>query len=362
MEAGPLQDLQSENKWYKNKALFQVFLATTIIAALNIIVFILMVAGGANVISPDMQTLIDWGANYRLVTLDGQPWRLLTATFLHIGLIHLLMNLYGLLFIGYALEPYLGPIRFAAAYLMCGILASLTSLAMHDNTVSAGASGAIFGMFGLYLALLLSKTISTADSKRTVMNMLVLIGYNLIYGFKDGIDNAAHVGGLLTGFLIGLLCKSDLVKEEDYLRGYMNLCISGAVVIIISWIGLSSIPNNVKYYLDQMKIFSIRENEAVAAYNNLSLDGSKEDILYDINERGIYYWEENVNLLNDLEKISLPDPIVERNKQLKKYCNLRIDSYRLISKGVTEDTDKYQPELEKINEEIDDLVKTLSSE
>jgi rhomboid protease GluP len=105
-----------------------------------------------------------------------------------------------------------------------------------------------------------------------------------------------------------------------------------------------------------MKIFSIRENEALAAYNNLSLDGAKEDILYDINERGIYYWEENVNLLNNLEKVSLPDAIEERNKQLKKYCNLRIESYRLVSKGVTEDTDKYQPELEKINKEIDALV------
>jgi rhomboid protease GluP len=167
----------------------------------------------------------------------------------------------------------------------------------------------------------------------------------------------------LTGFIIGLLCKSDLqVKEDIYRRGYMNLCISGAVVIIISWIGLSSIPNNVKYYVDQMKIFSIRENEALAAYNNLSLDGPKEDILYDINERGIYYWEENVNLLNNLEKVSLPDAIEERNKQLKKYCNLRIESYRLVSKGVTEDTDKYQPELEKINREIDALVKSLSSE
>jgi hypothetical protein len=74
----------------------------------------------------------------------------------------------------------------------------------------------------------------------------------------------------LTGFIIGLLCKSDLVKEDIYRRGYMNLCISGAVVIIISSIGVSSIPNNVKYYVDQMKIFSIRENEALAAYNNLS--------------------------------------------------------------------------------------------
>jgi heme-degrading monooxygenase HmoA len=134
----------------------------------------------------------------------------------------------------------------------------------------------------------------------------------------------------LTGFIIGLLCKSDLVKEDIYRRGYMNLCISGAVVIIISWIGLSSIPNNVKYYVDQMKIFSIRENEALAAYNNLSLDGPKEDILYDINERGIYYWEENVNLLNNLEKVSLPDAIEERNKQLKKYCNLRNKNFSYL--------------------------------
>ena len=157
---------------------------------------------------------------------------------------------------------------------------------------------------------------------------------------KGDVDNAAHVGGLVTGFLIGCLCRSDLVQGETYRRGYVNLLIMGVAVLGIGWIGLSIIPNNEKYYMEQMKIFSSREKEALNVYNNLS-SGSKEDILYDINDRGIYYWEENLKILSNLKKVSLPEEIERRNAKLEKYCNLRINSYLLLSKGVAEDTNKY---------------------
>ena len=82
-------------------------------------------------------------------------------------------------------------------------------------------------------------------------------------------------------------------------------------------------------------------------------------MLYEINERGIYYWEENLGVLKNLERISLPENIEVRNKQLEKYCNLRIECYRLMSKGISEETEKYGPEIEKINKEIEDLVISL---
>src|SRR5579862_9564853 len=104
------------------------FYITPILINLNIAIFVLMIISGVNFFLPDNESLIKWGANFRPVTLEGQWWRLITNCFLHIGVFHLLMNMYALLYIGVLLEPYLGKARFAAAYLLSGIIASLTSL------------------------------------------------------------------------------------------------------------------------------------------------------------------------------------------------------------------------------------------
>ena len=102
---------------------------------------------------------------------------MLTCCFVHIGLFHLLFNMYALLFIGMALEPGMGKWKFATAYLLTGILASLASTAWHNNTVSAGASGAIFGMFGVYIALLKRSNRMAPEVKKLVMKrMLLLVG------------------------------------------------------------------------------------------------------------------------------------------------------------------------------------------
>ncbi len=107
-----------------------------------------MILTGVDIMVPDTESLIAWGANFRPITLAGEWWRLLTSCFLHIGIIHLLMNLYALMYIGIQLEPHLGKTRFLAAYLLTGIAGSANSLYWHEFTVSAGASGAIFGMYG----------------------------------------------------------------------------------------------------------------------------------------------------------------------------------------------------------------------
>jgi rhomboid protease GluP len=101
-----------------------------------------MTFGGLGFISFKSQDLLNWGANYRPYITDGQWWRLLTSVFLHGGIMHLVANMYGLLFIGIFLEPLLGKTRYAIFYLLTGILASCASIWWHDATVSVGASGA----------------------------------------------------------------------------------------------------------------------------------------------------------------------------------------------------------------------------
>jgi membrane associated rhomboid family serine protease len=193
----------------------QGYFITPIIVNLNLLLFIIMVCAGLGFLSFKAPDLLRWGGNYRPAIMIGEWWRLLTNIFIHGGLMHLLCNMYGLLFAGLFLEPLLGKIRYAAIYLLTGIAASLTSLWWHEAIVSVGASGAIFGLYGFFLALLLLRVFPKGFSKAFLLSTIVFVGYNLLMGLAGGIDNAAHIGGLVTGFVIGAAMYPKLKKQIE---------------------------------------------------------------------------------------------------------------------------------------------------
>jgi rhomboid protease GluP len=199
---------------------------SVIIIAVNILVFIIMVFAGLGFISFDAQDLYAWGANYRPAVISGQWWRLLTNIFLHGGLMHLIFNMYGLLFVSIFLEPILGRAKFIIAYFLCGLSASIASIWWHPATLSVGASGAIFGLYGVLTALLTTNKADANSKKGLLINNAIFIGINLIIGFTGGIDNAAHIGGLLTGFMIGYIMYF-FIDEPKPKRKYKKRIKSG---------------------------------------------------------------------------------------------------------------------------------------
>ena len=188
---------------------------TPVLVYLNIAVFVLMVLSGVSPLHPKATTLIDWGGNYLPAIKDGQWWRLVTYMFLHGGGAHLLGNLFGLLYAGMHLEPLIGKTRLAAAYLVTGVCAGIMSLAFHGHSVGVGASGAIFGLYGVFLALLTTGHIER-NARRTMLRVLLLfVVYNLGMGMQGNTDNAAHIGGLLSGALIGYLFYPFIKKQRS---------------------------------------------------------------------------------------------------------------------------------------------------
>ncbi|RYE25386.1 MAG: rhomboid family intramembrane serine protease [Sphingobacteriaceae bacterium] len=176
-----------------------------IVICLNVLVFLAMVVAGLGFLSFDGKDLYQWGADYRPAVGQGQYWRLISNIFLHGGLMHLVMNMYGLIFVAIFLEPLLGKMKFIVAYLLCGIFASATSIWWHPATISIGASGAIFGLYGVFTALLTTNKVSADGKKFFLINNLIFIVINLLIGLTGGIDNAAHIGGLLAGFILGYI-------------------------------------------------------------------------------------------------------------------------------------------------------------
>lgn len=179
--------------------------------ALNILVWAAMVVVGVDPMNPSAQVLLRWGGNLGVLTVQGEWWRLLTAMFLHAGLIHLAFNGYFLWVIGRVTEQVFGAAAFVLIYLGSGLIASMISLLWQPVVVSVGASGALFGVFGAFLGFTLRRreVLPPAFVKQVYRNALMLIGLNVVIGLSvENIDLAAHVGGLVGGLGIGWLLST----------------------------------------------------------------------------------------------------------------------------------------------------------
>jgi rhomboid protease GluP len=332
------------------------FFITPILMDLNIIIFIIMAICGVGLFSPSGEDLINWGANLRPLTIEGQWWRLITCCFLHIGIIHLLLNMYALMYIGILLEPYLGKTRFLSAYLLTGLAASMASLWWHEQTISAGASGAIFGMYGVFLAMLTTDLIEKNARKSLLASIVVFVGYNLLSGLKGEVDNAAHIGGLISGIIIGYAFIPSLKNEDNKnLKRYTVGCLTILTLVSCFFI-YNSFSNDTAAYLEKMKTFTTNESMALEVYKLSSDKTPKEDLLREIKDRGIYYWEENLKLIADADKLNIPERAHIVNQKLKTYCELRIKSYWLNYKAIEEGTDKHNAEIAAYDDQIKALI------
>nr|WP_290668384.1 rhomboid family intramembrane serine protease [Ardenticatena sp.] len=150
--------------------------------------------------------LLFFGAKFNLFIQAGQYWRLITPIFLHIGIFHLLVNMVALRILGRDIESLFGTGRFLIIYLVSGVGGSIASM-LFNSSISAGASGAIFGLIGAEAVFLYINRHSLGlISDERLQSLLGIIIINLLFGIAmPGIDNAGHIGGLLTGAFVGWL-------------------------------------------------------------------------------------------------------------------------------------------------------------
>lgn len=196
---------------------------------INVVVFLLMYIFGSG--SEDIHTLINFGALSKILVTMGDYYRLITSAFLHIGVLHLLCNMYALYILGKDIEGFFGRFKFIFIYLISALVGSFVSIIFMDEyAVSAGASGAIFGLMGalLYFGYNYRVTLNNSINKQIIPVILI----NLFIGFMgSGINNYAHLGGLLGGYLastaVGVKYKSS--KSEK---------INGSIVLILLFLFL----------------------------------------------------------------------------------------------------------------------------
>ena len=211
----------NKNNAKRNKIAEKIFsykqpIVTYIIMAVCIILFILMELSGG---STNSQILLKYGANLDILVKNGEYYRLFTCIFLHIGIMHLICNMYSLYVIGREVESLFGKVKYIIIFILSGIFGSIMSIAFTHNTISAGASGAIFGLLGALLYFGINyRTYLGEAIKRTIIPIIVV---NLIIGFfAEGIDLAAHIGGLVGGVFVSMMVGiPDKSKTRDIVNG-----------------------------------------------------------------------------------------------------------------------------------------------
>ncbi|HEX9695931.1 MAG TPA: rhomboid family intramembrane serine protease [Actinomycetota bacterium] len=175
-----------------------------IIVGINVVIFVLMFATGA----PQAQrTLVRFGALVRPLP-EGQWWRLFSSMFVHIGLLHLVFNMFALTIFGPPMEERYGKARFLSLYFASGLLGGAASLTFNDGFgIAAGASGAVFGILGAWIAFY-ARHRNLSGARQQLQSLLMLVGINLLLGLVGPIDNFAHLGGLVAGFAMGAVFEA----------------------------------------------------------------------------------------------------------------------------------------------------------
>jgi len=212
--------------WVRREASIGV---TQIILGINVAVFLGMALAGSTIMDFSIAESLRWGANLGVLTLSGEWWRLLTCVFVHGGIIHIAFNMWCLWNLGALCESLYGRWTYVAIYLLCGVGASLASAAWHPYTPSVGASGAIFGLAGALLAALKLGEFSVPRPalSGTLRSLGAFVVYNLIFGaIIPGIDNTAHIGGLVTGLIVGALIAFIAPQQDQAPRRFAVLLVA----------------------------------------------------------------------------------------------------------------------------------------
>jgi rhomboid protease GluP len=235
----------SENFLWRLHQLTPRTYATWLFIAINVIVWLLNIAGGMSAFAPAPRQLLVWGGNYVPLTLE-QPWRLITAMFLHGGVFHLGVNMWSLHDTGRVAERFYGTSQFAAIYLISGLFGSLASCFFAARGgVAIGASGAIFGVVGCLFAALFTKSDKLPPSlvsglKRSMIPFTLL---SLYLGFTTAhVDNAAHVGGLLSGFALGVIMAEKFDETAFRRTAVMRATIALVGALILGLMIWSFVP------------------------------------------------------------------------------------------------------------------------
>jgi len=317
---------------------------TWLLLGINVLVFLLMMASGVSPSNPSVPDLLRWGADFGPKTMDGEWWRLLTCMFVHIGVLHLVLNMVCLAVAGPIVERMFGNVGFLLVYIVAGLFGSLVSLLWNPMLVSAGASGAIFGIYGALLGQLLRQrnSIPAAALKQLQSSGVGFLVINLIFGLtQSNIDSAAHIGGLVGGFLGGLVLSQPITTGAIAGRRIRNLLLSGlGVALLISGIiGIQGFYASIPKAQSELERFQVVEESALRVYNAAIAKAQRQELtdpaFVEILEREVLpEWKASRERLAALTQ--LPASLDRHVASILEYMRLREEGWESFTQALRE--------------------------
>ena len=208
---------------------------TYVLIALNVIAFLAMSASGGG-LDGRGGTLYENGALYGPLVADGEWWRIISAGFLHAGLLHLAFNMYFLWFLGTMLEPEIGRLRFAAIYFVSMLGGSLGALLVSPEAVTVGASGAVFGAMGAAILALRARGI---DPWQSGLGITLLLNLGITFVIPN-ISIGGHIGGLVAGGIVGYFMFEFAERRRISMTPVLGVCVALGVVLAIGCVAIAS--------------------------------------------------------------------------------------------------------------------------
>ncbi len=208
-----------------------------VLIALNLIAFVATAAsGGGGLMRSGGGEVFNNGALFGPLVADGEWWRIVTAGFLHAGLLHIAFNMYFLYFLGNLLEPEIGKLRFGAIYVVSLLGGSFGALLLSPDAVTVGASGAVFGLMGAAIIAMRARGI---DPMQSGLGMTLVLNLGITF-LIPGISIGGHIGGLLAGGIVGFLMFEVAERRRTPLTAVLGACAALAVVLAVACIAIAS--------------------------------------------------------------------------------------------------------------------------
>lgn len=318
--------------------------ATILIIAVNVVVFAWMALHQQNIWfnrSADFFYMLEAGANFNPFVLRGEYWRLIAAMFLHWGIIHLAVNMYALYGIGRLLEGFLGSFRLVLFYLITGLTASISSLYFNVYVVSAGASGAIFGLYGYMIMQQVLVNFRNRQALRSIaFNFVVFAIVNYAIARQVNVDNAGHIGGFAAGVALCLL----------NFAGFVVVARQQILVLLMLPLTIAFVPRGQLRYYEAYNAVARADGHLQSVNGQLLTDDQRADSL----RNGVLpEFNSAISRLRTLNDI--PNAVAGDTSVLRRYASLRKDeiTYQLL--GIEKETYVYMDTIETINAAFDSL-------
>lgn len=293
-------------------------------------------------------------ANSRELVLSGQFWRLMTYQFVHASIFHIFFNMYALAYIGLMIEHKLGIKKYISIYLISGICGGLLSIAYHEAGYMMGASGAIMGLFGAFLALLFSKTFERNATKALLISTGFVVAIMLLNGLKQRVDNAAHIGGLISGFIICYLLYNDKFWKWN-LPLKLRYALVASLVLVFAILVVQQTP---KIQTDEFLTLEKKYQQNWVKYNsifNLPSKMSTGKKLTIVQKRGIDLWKENEELVKQMLALKLTKQQRFKAEFHAKVVEIQSKIVVLLYKECAESTKYYRREIRELTRELNNL-------